>query len=404
MTLDLAPAATTSPYLTVEHEAFRESVRAFLHREMAPHAAQWERERTMPRPVWRKLAGQGLLGLQHARAVGGEEKDIFHSVVFLEELGRLGFGGVRFAVALHAYMATSYLASDGSHALKERFLRPAVAGELLAGLAITEPQAGSDLSRLSATAREEGDELVVDGEKRFVVNGGFADFFVTAVRVGEAHNGTGPAAGGARRDLSLCVIERERPGVHVSANDCVSWRASAMADVSFQGVRIPRANLIGRRNGGFVQIMKNMQLERLAAGLTAVGDAAHCLEITWRHLKRRGAFDATLSTRQALRHRMADLLTEVEATRQLAHYAAWSYARDPLSITACSMAKLKATEVARTVAEECQRLHGADGFREGAALVQIVHDAQAATVAAGASEVMRDIVVQSGYEESHDHR
>jgi alkylation response protein AidB-like acyl-CoA dehydrogenase len=149
-----------------------------------------------------------------------------------------------------------------------------------------------------------------------------------------------------------------------------------------------------------MQIMRNMQLERLAAGISAVGDAAHCLDLTWRFLKRREMFESTLSAKQAVRHRMADLLTEVEATRQLAYHAAWCYARDPLSITECSMVKLKATEVARTVAEECQHLHGADGFRAGSPLVHIVNDARAATVAAGASEVMRDIVAQSGYEES----
>jgi acyl-CoA dehydrogenase len=385
-----------SPYFTSEHEAFRRSVRAFLEKEIAPYAADWEQRREMPRSAWRAFAAEGLLGLNHPRAVGGAEKDIFYSVVFLEELGRLGFGGVRFAVALHTYMGTSYLAASGSADLQQRFLRPAVTADKIAALAITEPQAGSDLARLAATAREDGDDLVIDGEKRFIVNGCFADFFVTAVRTG------GPAGSGGSRsqgDLSLCVVEREREGVHVEANDCISWRASGMADVSFRGVRVPKGNTIGRRNSGFTQIMKNMQLERLAAGISAVGDAAHCLEMTWDFLKRRGMFDSTLSAKQAVRHRMADLLTEVEATRRLAYHAAWSYARDPLSITECSMVKLKATELARIVAEECQHLHGAEGYREGSPIVRIVHDAQAATVAAGASEVMRDIVAQSGYEE-----
>ncbi|MFE2305954.1 acyl-CoA dehydrogenase family protein, partial [Streptomyces sp. NPDC059411] len=170
-----------SPYLTAEHEEFRRGVRTFLEKEIMPHAAAWERRRAMPRSAWRALGAEGLLGLNHPLDAGGGQKDIFHSVVLLEELGRTGFGGVRFAVALHAYMATSYLATNGSADLRERYLRPAVAGELVAALAITEPQAGSDLSRLAATAREDGDDLVVDGEKRFVVNGGFADVIVTAV-------------------------------------------------------------------------------------------------------------------------------------------------------------------------------------------------------------------------------
>jgi acyl-CoA dehydrogenase len=382
-----------SPYLTPEHEAFRRSVRAFLHKEIVPHAAEWERCRTMPRSAWRAFAAEGLLGLNHPRAVGGAAKDIFYSVVFLEELGRMGFGGVRFAIALHAYMGTSYLATNGSADLQQRYLRPAVAADKIAALAITEPQAGSDLSRLAATGRQDGDDLIIDGDKRFVVNGCFADFFVTAVRTSGLE---GPAS---RGNLSLCVVERESDGVRIAANDCVAWRASGMADVSFHRVRVPQANMIGRRNTGFTQIMKNMQLERLAAGISAVGDAASCLDATWSHLKQRRMFGSTLSAKQAVRHRMADLLTEVEATRQLAYHAAWSYDRDPLSITECSMIKLKATELAKVVAQECQRLYGAEGYREGSPIVRIVHDAQAATIAAGTSEVMRDIIAQSGYEE-----
>ncbi|WP_371655379.1 MULTISPECIES: acyl-CoA dehydrogenase family protein [unclassified Streptomyces] len=387
------PLSSPSPHFTAEHEEFRASVRTFFRKEVVPYAAEWERRRAMPRSAWHAFAAEGLLGLNHPTSVGGAGLDFFHSVVFLEELGRTGFGGVRFAVALHAYMGTSYLATNGSPELRQRYLRPAVAGDLIAALAITEPQAGSDLARLEATAVEDGDHLVVDAEKRFIVNGGFADFFVTAVRTGERQLRVNQG------NLSLLVVDRAAEGVHVLPNDSIAWRASGMADISMRGVRVPKENVIGRRNSGFVQIMKNMQLERLAAGISAVGDAANCLDTTWRYLKRRGMFESTLSAKQAVRHKMADLLTEVEAARQLAHHAAWSYARDPLSITACSMAKLKATEVARTVAEECRHLHGSEGFREGAPIVQTVHDAQAATVAAGASEVMRDIVVQSGYEE-----
>jgi acyl-CoA dehydrogenase len=409
----------SSPYLTAEHEEFRTAVRTFFGKEVVPYAAEWEERRRVPRSAWRALGAEGLLGLNHQASVGGTHRDIFHSVVFLEELGALGFGGLRFAVALHAYMATSYLATNGSPDLQQRYLRPAVAGEAVAALAITEPQAGSDLSGLAATAREDGDCFVVDGEKRFVVNGCFADFFVTAVRTGRpapsgtsaggggarGGGGSGGGAGAARRttsqgDLSLLIVDRGTPGLEVLPNDSVAWRASGMADLVFRGVRVPAARLVGRRNSGFLQIMRNMQLERLAAGISAVGDAAHCLDLTWRFLKRRAAFGSALSSKQAVRHRLADLLTEVEATRRLTHHAAWSWARDPLAITECSMAKLKATELARTVAEECQHLHGAEGFREGSPLVRIVHDARAATVAAGASEVMRDIIAQSGYEET----
>lgn len=375
--------------LTDAHEAFRRRVRAVMERHVLPHAEAWEADGRIPRALWQALAAEGLLGLAHRTEVGGTERDIFHAFVFLEELGRTGFAGVRAAVAVHCFMATRYLADLPGTRIEADYLRPAVAGEKIAGLALTEPGAGSDLSMLRATLTPVPSGYRLDGGKSFIANGLTADFFVVAAKI--------PAGDGARRaeHLSLCVVDSPSAGLEVAGNRCMGWHSAGIGDLVFRDVFVPAENLIGRPHGGLMRIMKAMQLERLAAAVMAVGGAAHALEETTRYVASRAAFGAVLAARQAVRHKIADMATEIAAARQLALHAAACFARDPLSIAECSMAKLKCTEVAKEVAGQCQQLWGAAGYREGSTMARILRDAQAATVTAGSSEVMLDIVAQS---------
>ncbi len=382
-------------YLTPEHEQFRQIVRRFLINTILPQVDNWEAEQQVPKCAWRKFGKEGFLGINHSRSVGGQEKDIFYSAIFLEELGRMGYAGIRAAIAVHAYMATQYLALSGSRHLQTKFLRPAISGHQVAALAITESHAGSDISRLQTTLHEESDCLVLNGEKRFIVNGPSADFFVVAVKTGKKNILTRVGATG----LSVCVVESDRNGLTIIPQPCIGWRSAGISDIRFDNIRIPKSHIVGRVNEGFIQIMRNMQLERLAAGIMAVGDAANCLDLTWEYLKSRRLFDSTISGKQVVRHKMADLLTEVEATRQLAYHAACMFQEAPCAITECSMIKLKATELARTVSETCLHFFGAKGYREGSSIARIMHDAHAATLAAGANEIMRDIIARCGYEE-----
>ncbi|MFF1651159.1 acyl-CoA dehydrogenase family protein [Streptomyces sp. NPDC058240] len=380
-----------SPYFTEEHQRFRAHVRAFLTEEVAPGADTWERERGLPRALWKSLGEQGLLGLLHPRAAGGGEHDLFTSVVFLEELGRMGYGGLRAAVSVHAYMATHYLAAAGGRALQDAYLAPAVRGERVAALALTEPGAGSDLSGLTTCAERDGDHFVLRGTKTMVSNGMAADFHVVAVR-------TAPEASGARAGttgLSLFVVDAALPGVGATPLETLGWRAAGTATVVYDDVRVPAGRIIGRRDSGFYYLMRGLQLERLVAAVLALGEADRLLADIRRWVSGRELFGGALARLQAPLHRIADLATELEAARQLVHHTAWCYQRGELPATECSMAKLYTTELACRMADANLHLQGAHGYLDGADAARAHRDTRAATIAAGPSEVMRDIIGRS---------
>ncbi len=378
-----------SVYLSADHDRFRADVRRLLADQVGTAAEEWERDRRLPRRLWADLARHRLLGLTHPASVGGTDRDIFTSIVFLEELGRTGYGGLRAAVAVHSYMATHYLARAGSEELQARFLVPALGGEMVAALAVTEPDAGSDLARLSTRADKHGDHFVVDGRKTMVTNGTSADFYVVAART------TPPTAGGpGTTGVSLLVVDAALPGVTATPVETMGWRCADTAEVAFERVRVPADRLIGRADSGFYYLMRGFQLERLVASAMALGGADGCLDQIRGQLLERRLFAGRLGDLQAVRHRLADLATELEASRQLVYHAAWCHQRGELPVAACSMAKLHTTELACRIADVGLQLHGARGYLEGSAMARYYRDARAGTMAAGPSEVMRDIVAQ----------
>ncbi|WP_433226984.1 acyl-CoA dehydrogenase family protein [Actinomadura formosensis] len=376
-----------SPYFTQHHEDFRKRVRDFLEAEIAPHAAEWEEENGLPRSAWRLLGREGCLGLFHPRRAGGAEEDIFTSLVFLEELGRLGFGGVRAAVSVHAYMATHYLARSGGAELQSEYLAPAVRGERIAALAITEPNAGSDLSRLATAAEQDGDHFVVNGEKTMVSNGMVADFHVVAVRTAPS----GPRPCGTT-GLSLLLVDARLPGVSTAPVQTLGWRAAGTTTVTYDRVRVPGNRLIGKINSGFYQLMRGLQLERLVAATLALGGMDACMDDLRGFLARREVSSGPLARMQVLAHRIAELATELAAARQLVHHTAWLFQEGEIPTTECSMAKLYTTELACRLAEASLQLQGAHGYLASSAASRFYRDARAATIAAGPSEVMRDLI------------
>ncbi len=385
-----------SIYFTEQHQGLRKEIRDFLEGAVVPFAAGWEAQRRLPREAWKSLGERGLLGLLHSREVGGSDRDLFSSVVFLEELGRTGFGGLRAAVSVHAYMATYYLARSGGAALRRRYLAPAVAGDKIAALAVTEPTAGSDLAGLATTVHEQPDHFVLDGTKSMVSNGSSADFYVVLAR-SSTHAGSGRGAAG----LSLFVVDADSPGITIDRTEPVGWRAADPATVRFEAVRVPLDQVIGRLDSGFYQLMRGFQLERVVAAVLALGGADRSLQLTREHLVRRTAFGARLADLQAVRHRVADLATDLAAARELVYHAAWRYQSDDLgSVRECSMAKLCATELATRMADTSLQLHGAHGYLDGTEVARVFRDARAATIAAGPSEVMRDIIARLEIDEA----
>src|SRR5438132_8050844 len=296
---------TPTPPFTDEHEQLRESARGFIERELTPHAPQWEDERSFPEEVFGKLAAQGLLGLKYPVEYGGQGGDYLHEAVLCEEMARIGSGGAAAGIGAHINIATPPIWKFGTEEQKQRYLVPAVRGERIGALGITEPGAGSDVASLRTRAERVDGGWVVGGEKTYITNGVRADFIVTAVKT---------TAEGGHHGISFLIIERGE-GVSSSKLEKLGWHASDTATISFEDVFVPRENLLGPLNEGFKLIMANFQWERLAMALGAVGAMQLAWERTAAFAREREAFGRPLTGHQAIRHRLADLATSVYSCR-----------------------------------------------------------------------------------------
>ncbi|MFF9336201.1 acyl-CoA dehydrogenase family protein [Streptomyces albogriseolus] len=367
---------------TERHEEFRARVREALRDSVLPHADRWEEQGHLDPAVWKTLAAQGLLDRGH------QGEAFLDSAILLEELGRTGYAGVRASVGVHAYMATSYLDLFGTPEQKAAYLEPARRGERLAALAITEAEAGSDLSRLTTRARpRDGGGLRVDGEKLYVANGSQASFFVALVKTRDET--------GARRGLtgaSLVLIDADTPGVHRTAQRMLGWRSADVSKVVLEDVAVPEDRVLGRRDHALLHIVQGLDFERLAAGLLAVGGVTHCLELLDAHVRRRRLKDTPLYGHQAVRHAVADLTADHELVARYGRHAAWLHSRGELDSRTATVLKLKATELAVRAAHVCLQFHGAQGCLDDSTAARLYRDASAGTIAAGASELLRDLI------------
>jgi acyl-CoA dehydrogenase len=379
---------TRQPF-TPEHDMLRKSVRTFVEREVTPHVAAWEEAGQIPRAFWRRLGELGFLGLDFPGEYGGAGGDFLSSVVLGEEMARCRSGGVAFSVLVHTDMSSPWLVRFGTGAQKRRYLPGIVRGETVCALGITEPGAGSDMASLATQAVRRGDHWALSGSKIFITNGVYGDLYFVAAR-------TGPATPGRRHDgISMFLVERGTPGLVVSRKlDKLGMRASDTAELSFQDCRVPVEHLLGEEGRGFQQLAAGLQRERLMAGVLALSGAAQALEDTMAFLRERTAFGEPLSRRQALRHRLADLATEIEAARRLLYHAAELHAAGEECVSEVSMAKLFATEVANRVAYHAVQLHGGYGYMREFPVEGFFRDVRLWTIASGTSEVMREIIAR----------
>ncbi len=375
-----------SPYFSAEHDAFRDTVRRFITAEVAPHADTWERTGRIPREIFLRMGELGLLGITAPAAYGGSEADLFFAVALLEELPRSLMGGFCAAVAVQQFMATAHVARWGSDALKRRYLAPSVRGELVGALAVTEPDAGSDVAALRTRAVRDGSVLRLSGAKTFITNGAEGDFLAVAARTSDED---GPGG------ISLLVVDADLPGVKVSRRlEKMGWHCSDTAELVFEDVAVPAANVVGDEGMGFVYLMEAFQLERLTGAAIAVGSADVALEQTLGYMEQRQVFGRVLTRFPVLTHRLAGLAAEAEAARQLVYRAAWLLDRGEPAVRECTMAKLVATELSSRVADACLQCFGGYGFMEEMPLARFFRDARAGTIVAGTSEVMREILAR----------
>jgi acyl-CoA dehydrogenase len=376
-----------SIYIATEHVALREQVARFLAAEVEPYGAAWEDEGRVPREVLRKLGTLGWLGITYPPEYGGAGADPLTALVFTEALSRCTFGGFVVTVLVHTDMASPHLIYAGSKAQLERLLPGIVAGELITAVAITEPDAGSDVRGIRTRARRDGRHWVLNGTKMFITNGVHADLYFVAAR-------TDPDAKGSR-SISMFIVEKGAPGFRVGrALKKTGWLCSDTAELVFEDCRIPEENLLGQENAGFYAVMKNFQTERIALAAMAVGHSMTALDITLDYVRQRRAFGTALYEKQVVRQRLAMLQAKTQAARQFLYHCGWLVAQGRECVSEVSMLKALTGELVNEVVYSCQQFHGGMGYMRESAIERLTRDARVLSIGGGATEVMLDEVAK----------
>ncbi len=366
-----------------DHQAFRRTVRTFCEQELAPHAKGWDDAGAFPDALFRRFAELGLFGIRRDPAYGGSGLDYWYVVAYAEELVRCRNSGVMMAMLVHGEIAIPVIGDLGTEEQKREFLAPAIRGERIAALAISEPDVGSDVAAIRTTARRDGGDLVVNGSKMWITNGARADFLTLAVRTG------GPGHEG----ISLLLFPTDVKGFAVSkVLEKVGNPSSDTAVLYFEDCRVPARYLLGEENQGFYHVMANFQGERLVAAVQAVSAMQLMVEDAIRYGEARSAFGRPLVKFQAWRHRLADHLTAIEAARWLTYRACDLFDRGEPAVKEISMAKLFACELAQRVAYDCMQLHGGMGYVLETDIARAWRDVRVMTIAGGTSEIMKEIV------------
>jgi acyl-CoA dehydrogenase len=376
-----------SPHFTEEHELLRTQVRRFVDEVVRPNGEAWELAGSIPREPLRRMGELGFLGIRYPAAYGGSEMDTLGSVVLAEELGRSTFSGAAITILVHTDMASVHVANAGTPAQKARWMPEIIAGRAITAVAVTEPDAGSDVKGIRTTARRNGGHYVLNGSKMFITNGVHADVCFVAAR-------SAPDARPSQQ-ISMFVVEKGTPGFRVSrALDKHGWRSSDTAELVFDDCRIPAENLLGKEGRGFYAIMSNFQNERTVIGAMAMGEAQAALELTLDHVTTRRAFGSTLYEKQAIRQRLAMLAAKVEAGRQLVYHAAFLDSQGVDCTREVSMVKAYCGELVNEVMYHCVQFHGGMGFMRESTIERMARDARVQNIGGGATEVMLEEVAK----------
>jgi len=373
-----------SIYLTHDHELLREQIARFIAREVEPHADKWEEQGFVPRDVLRRMGDAGLFGLMYESKYGGAEADALTNLVFAEALSQSTYAGFIITVLVHTDMASPHLHHAGNAAQKEKYLTRAIKGELITAVAITEPGAGSDVAGIRTNAKRDGDSWVINGTKMFITNGVHADVYFVAAK-------TGPG----KREMSMFIVEKGTPGFTVGrALKKTGWLSSDTAELVFDNVRVPAANLLGEEGKGFYSVMKNFQTERIALAAMAAGHCTRAIEITLDFVRQRQAFGGPLWDQQVIRHRLSMLDAKTRAARQFMYYCAWRVTQGHDIVQDVSMLKALTGELVNEVVQACQQFHGGMGYMRETAIERLWRDARVLAIGGGATEVMLEEVAK----------
>jgi len=370
---------------SAEHEMFRDSARKFFEREIVPHHRAWEKAGVAPREIWKKAGEAGMLCVNLPAEYGGAGADRLASAVLIEEQSRLGLSGPGFST--HSDIVAPYILNYGTEAQKQRWLPPMCAGDLIGAIVLTEPNAGSDLRAIRTTAIRQGDEIVLNGQKTFITNGQCADILVVAAK---------PSATTGTKDLTLVVVEADRPGVSRGKNfEKIGMKAQDTCELFFDNVRLPASNVLGEDGRGFPLLSKELAWERLQIAIGAVATSAAALGWTRDYTRERKAFGTRIADFQNTRFKLAEVKTEVEIAQVFVDRCLKEVNEDKLDVAVAAMAKYWCTELMGRVLDTCLQLHGGYGYMWDYPIARAYADARVHRIYGGSNEIMREIVART---------
>lgn len=374
-----------SPFYRDVHHEWRAQLRRWLAKEVAPHVDEWEAKGEIDLVLYEKASEFGLLRMGYPEKFGGisEGLDRFHGIVTSEETAQIGAGGIFASLMVHGIGLPPIIAI-GSEEMKERIAPDVLAGKKRISLAITEPSGGSDVASLKTRARRDGDTFIVNGSKMFITGGMRADYFTVAVRTG------GPGMGG----ISLLLIEADRAGVSRTKLEKMGWWASDTAAVYFQDVEVPAENLIGGENQGFIGIMLNFNGERLGMASGANASARTCLVEAAAWAQQRETFGKRLADHQVIRHKIADMLRQVNATQAYLEHCAWRVQNGETPAADLALLKVQATLTMEACAREAMQILGGAGYMRGNKVERIYREVRVNAIGGGSEEIMRDLAAR----------
>jgi alkylation response protein AidB-like acyl-CoA dehydrogenase len=375
------------PIFATEHDELRAAVRRFVDTEVRPHVEAWERAGAFPDTLFRRCGELGFLGLHYPTRWGGSGGDLAAGVVFIEELARCGAGAIPMAIGVQTDMATPALAEFGTDDQRERWLRPAIDGTKIGAIAITEPDAGSDVAAIRTRAVRDGDVWRVNGVKMFITNGTRAHFLTLVAK-------TDTDAG--HHGVSLFVVDTSLPGVRVSRQlEKLGMHSSDTAEIVLDDVPVPADALIGVEPGrGFAQLMWQLQYERLSGAAASIGHAAQTLDDTIAYARERHAFGRPIAQHQVIAHKLADAATELAAARALLYDTVWSSMAGNYPVVEISMCKKYCAQVQNRVVDTCVQIWGGAGYLEETGIPRAFRDARLQRIGGGTDEIMNEVIAK----------
>jgi acyl-CoA dehydrogenase len=372
-------------YFTEEHEVFRESFKDFLQKEVVPHIDKWEKTGNIDRFIWRKFGDMGYFGLSYPEEYGGLNLDIFYMVIFLEELQKINSGGFAAAIWAHVYLAMTHVNVEGDVRIKNKYLGASISGEKIGCLCITEPFGGSDVAGMRTTAIRKENSYVINGSKTFITNGVYSDYLIVAAKTDPSSKHAG---------MSIFIVDRDTPGISATKLDKLGWKASDTGEIAFDNVVVPSENLMGQEGKGFAYIMQHFALERLIMGINAHARAEYAVDYAIQYTSERQAFGKTLDSFQALRHKIAEMASQVEMCKEFNYSIAKRLNDGVYVVKEATMSKLISTKMADEVIYDALQLLGGYGYMEEYPMARLLRDSRLGPIGGGTSEILREIIAK----------